>query len=51
MSTKAQWALNLYWQYKAQGMSGVDAIVKSINLLATTWYEYARIYNEIKEEL
>ena len=49
--SKWERALFRYWELVDSGMDKVDACVKAINSVANTWYEYARIYNTIKEAL
>lgn len=48
---KADLALARYYAYVSDGMDKVDAVCRAIDSVSSTWYEYARIYNDIKEEL
>ena len=49
--SKCDLALARYRAFVCDGMDKVDACVKAINSVANTWFEYAKIYNGIKDEL
>lgn len=49
--SKCDLALARYRTFVCDGMDKVDACIKAIDSVAHTWYEYARIYNDIKDEL
>ena len=51
MNTKAMIALYRYRIAVSKGEDKVDALIHAIHSVADTWYEYADIYNSVKEVL
>lgn len=49
MNTKAMIALYRYRIAVSKGENKVDALVHAIESVAANWYEYADIYNYVKE--